>query len=148
MPRGPTGMGAVRGAAGVAAVLAAPWLFRALAVVEGPPAPAAANLRGIAADFGVGLLLLSFLWLLARWAHWLGVLLVGLLALGYYANYETIIALGTVASSLDLTFLADPTFLRGSAFALAQPVALAAGLIAGCATPRDSADLLLFPNMW
>ena len=133
MPRGPTGMGAVRGAAGVAAVLAAPWLFRALAVFEGPTAPAAANLRGIAADFGVGLLLLSFLWLLARWAHWLGVLLVGLLALGYYANYETITALGTVASSLDLTFLADPTFLRGSAFALAQPVALAAGLIASLA---------------
>lgn len=130
MARAATGVGVVRG---VAAVLAAPWLFRALAVFEAPTAPTTANLRGIAADLAVGMALLAGLWFLARWARWLGVLLVGLLALGYYANYETITGLGTVASTLDLAFLADPTFLRGSAFALAHPLALAAVLIASLA---------------
>jgi len=118
-----------RPSAAVAAVVLAPWALRALALRDEGLALTAGDLRGFGADLAVGLLVLAALWPLARIARWLAVTLVGALAVAYYANYETIGALGSVASPLDARFLADPVFLGGSALALASPGALAVILL-------------------
>ncbi|MEE2679825.1 MAG: LTA synthase family protein [Myxococcota bacterium] len=115
--------------AGIASVVAAPWGLRALALLEEGLPLTTADLRGFGEDLAVGLLLLGVLWPLARFSRWLSVAIVGILTLGYYANYETILALGSVASPLDAGFLVDPVFFGGSALALASPVALAALLL-------------------
>jgi len=120
-------------ATAVAALLLAPWLFRTLTLLESTAGSEAADMRGFVADAAVGLALLALLWILARWARWLAVFVVGVLAVGYYANYETITALGSIVSPLDLKFLTDPTFVRGSALAISHPVLLAFGLSASLA---------------
>ena len=96
-----------RPSAAVAAVVLAPWALRALALRDEGLALTAGDLRGFGADLAVGLLVLAALWPLARIARWLAVTLVGALAVAYYANYETIGALGSVASPLDARFLAS-----------------------------------------
>jgi len=106
----------------ISALLLGPWLFRTIALMESPRGAQWNDLRGFTADAATALLALGLLWLLSRWARWLGALLVGVLTLGYYANYETITGLGTIASPLDLKFLFDPTFFGGSALALVHPV--------------------------
>ncbi|MGI9590746.1 MAG: LTA synthase family protein, partial [Myxococcota bacterium] len=57
-------------------------------------------------------------------------LLAGLLALAYYGNHETVLALGAIASPLDSGFLLDPTFVSGSLLAVAEPAWLL-GLVLG-----------------
>lgn len=125
--------GSARTALAVLALLLAPWLFRGLAVGESPLWTPAANGRGFAADAAVSLAVLGLLWALARIARWLAVGLVGVLAVGYYANYETVTALGSIASPLDLKFFGDPTFVRGSATVLAHPFVLVLGVLASSA---------------
>jgi arylsulfatase A-like enzyme len=120
----------IRGAVAFAALVAAPWICRGLTLMEEGVAPAAADLRGLAADAGVALLLLAPLWLLARAARWLPSLLAGLLALAYYGNHEAVLALGAVASPMDAAFLVDPTFVSGSLLAVGRPVVLI-GLVGG-----------------
>ncbi len=122
MARGSGGMGALRGAVAGLALVLAPWFWRTAAILEGAQAFSWGDLRGYFADAAVSLVLLVFLMGIARFARWLAVLLAGLLAVGYGANYETIVALGTVASPLDLGFLADPTFVSGSALEVRHPL--------------------------
>ncbi len=112
------------------ALVAAPWICRGLTLAEEGVAWAGADLRGFAADAGVALLLLALLWPMARVARSLCALVVGVLALAYYGNYETVLALGSVASPMDAAFLVDPTFVSGSLQALRRPAALL-GLVAG-----------------
>ncbi len=119
-----------RRAASVVAVLLAPWAYRALAMADVPHVTGLADLRGFVSDAAIGALTLGVLLPMARISRWLAAVCVGLLALGYYANYETIHALGMIASPLDLKYFDDPTFVRGSALALAHPLALAAGVLA------------------
>jgi len=114
---------------GVLAVVLAPWAFRCLALWDEGLAPTAADARGALADLSVGLLLLALFWPLARFARWLAALMIAVLAVGYYANFETIVALGTVASPLDVVFLTDPTFFQGSALAVVHPLLLAAVVV-------------------
>jgi len=140
-----------RGFAALAALLLAPWLFRALALLESARGPALGDLRGFLADVAVSLAILAPVCLLSRWIRWLGILLVGVLAAAYYANYETITALGAIASPLDLKFMADPTFVQGSAFALAHTAVLVVAVVAslglawiGLGRARASDVLLAF----
>jgi phosphoglycerol transferase MdoB-like AlkP superfamily enzyme len=112
--------------AGVLAVVLAPWAFRCLALWDEGLLPTAADAHGALADLSVGFLLLALLWPLARVARWLAALTIAVLAVGYYANFETILALATVASPFDVAFLTDPTFFQGSALAVAHPLLLAA----------------------
>ncbi|MBW2269972.1 MAG: LTA synthase family protein [Deltaproteobacteria bacterium] len=121
MGHGPSESGALRATAAFGSCLLAPWAFRALAIFDSPAAPAAANLRGFCADAALALLALGCLWPLARLARGLPVVVIGVLVIGYYANYETVTTLGTLASPLDLEFFSDPTFVRGSALAAARP---------------------------
>jgi hypothetical protein len=118
-------VGALRTAASLGAVLLAPWLCRLVSLTDHRQGLALADWRGFAADAGAALVCLALLWG-AAWL-WRGLAIAGAVALslGYYANSETIEALGTVASPLDVSFLADPTFVGGSALAVAHPLVLA-----------------------
>lgn len=127
MARGSGGMGPLRGAVAGFALVLAPWFWRTAAIVDGGQAFSLGELRGYFADAAISLVLLALLMGIARVARWLAVLLAGLVAVGYGANYETIVALGTIASPLDLGFLADPTFVSGSALEVRHPV-LAVGV--------------------
>jgi len=120
----------IRATLALSALLLGPWLFRAIALFESPRAVQWNDLRGFTADAAVALVALGFLWPLSRWGRWLGTLGVAVLTIGYYANYETITALGTIASPLDLKFLVDPTFLGGSALALVHPIICALTVVA------------------
>ncbi|MBW2267865.1 MAG: LTA synthase family protein [Deltaproteobacteria bacterium] len=125
----PARSGALRIAAALGAVLLAPWACRLLSLLDQRQGISAADWRGFAADAGAALLCLALVWLLAALSRWLAVASAVLLALAYYANSETIAALGTVASPLDLSFFADPTFVGGSVLALSHPLVLAALLV-------------------
>jgi arylsulfatase A-like enzyme len=126
-------MGRWRFALALLSLALAPWAFRVVALVEESRGLGVADARGFMADLVVALLLLALLWPLARVARWLAALAIAVLALGYYANYETIAALGSVASPLDLGFLADPTFVRGSALAIRHPGPLLVVVLASLA---------------
>jgi len=123
-------VGPLRGGLAGLAVVLAPWFWRTMAIAEGSRAFSAGDLRGYAADAAVALAVLGLLLGLACVARWLAVLFAGLLVVGYGANYETIAALGTVASPLDLGFLVDPTFVAGSALELRHPVLLVGVVLA------------------
>lgn len=118
-----------RVAAALAAALLAPWAFRALSLSALEEGAVLGDARGFAADAGVALIVLGVCWLVARASRWLALALLLLLSIGYYANTETIAALGTVASPLDLAFLTDPTFVGGSGVAIGHPWILAAVLV-------------------
>ena len=105
-------------------MLAAPFAVR-LALIYEAQGAGAADLRGFASDAGSAALVLALLIPLARLPRWAGLAVVLLWSLAQYANYETVTALGSIASVLDAYFLADPTFLRGSALAFAHPLLLA-----------------------
>lgn len=123
--------GGVRFAAILASLLIAPWAFRELLLVEEVGAvPAATDLRGFVSDLGVSSLLAVFAILLGRVARPLGVFVVIVAVLAAYINYETVVALGSVASLLDAGFLGDQTFLRGSVAAISHPVFLGAVTLA------------------
>ncbi len=109
-------------AAVLAALLLAPWTFRVLLLTgEIGGVPAAIDLRGFVSDLAVALLFASVVVALGCVARLLGALLVAAFTLLHYANYETVVALGAVASLLDVRFLADQTFLRGSVAAVSHP---------------------------
>lgn len=127
---GRTGRGIAARAAAAAAVLLAPWAYRALSIATSPPGPPGSNLRGFVADGAIALLTLALLIPVARLSRWLAAFCLTVLALGYYANFETVHALGMIASPLDLQYFDDATFVRGSALAVAYPAALFAGLVA------------------
>lgn len=142
-------LAALRTAAALGAVLLAPWLARVVSLMDQRQGASAADWRGFAADAGAALICLAMFWALAWLSRWLAVVCATALALGYYANSETIAALGTVASPLDLSFLADPTFVGGSALAVSHPLLLAS-LVIGTASlgawgflRRPAGDLLL-----
>lgn len=122
--------GALRAVAALAAALAVPWALRALAVHEAGRGLGLPDLRGFAADLATSLVVVAVLWPLARVARWLAAALLAGLAVVYYANYETIAALGAVVSPLDLGFLGAPTFVLGSALALRHPLVLAIAVLA------------------
>lgn len=122
----------VRRCAALASLLLAPWALRALLLAETGDAPAGADLHGFAADAGVAAVGLVLLLALARASRAAAVVAALLLAALQVANYETVLALGAVASLGDAAYLSDATFLRGSAAALTHPV-LVTVLMAGVA---------------
>jgi hypothetical protein len=119
-----------RALAAYASLALAPCALRLAALVDAERAVSFADLRGLWADLGVSALVLAALAALGSRARWPAAVVAGLLAVGYYANFETILALGSMASALDLEFLGDKTFVWGSAAALSRPL-LAAALVAG-----------------
>jgi hypothetical protein len=113
-----------RYALALASVCAGPFAFRIAAICDRDGGLALQDLRGFLSDAAVALLALAILLALSLASRLLAVLLVSIWTLLQYANYETVRVLGSLASSLDLGFLANPTFLLGSATALSRPVLL------------------------
>ncbi|MEE2679457.1 MAG: LTA synthase family protein [Myxococcota bacterium] len=125
----------VRWLAAYAALVLVPWCLRGLLLFETGAGFSVADLRGFLADAAVAAVAWAVLGFLAGWSRFLAVAGALLLAAVATANYETILALGAVASLGDAAYLGDATFLSGSAAALTHPVLVAFGMagVAGLA---------------
>jgi arylsulfatase A-like enzyme len=117
----------------LASACAGPFAFRIASICDRAGGLALQDLRGFLSDAALALLALAILLLVSLASRLLAVLLVLIWTLLQYANYETVRVLGSLASSLDVGFLADPTFLLGSATAISRPVLLTGVLAASAA---------------
>jgi hypothetical protein len=89
-----------------------------------------ADLRGLLADAGISLLVAGLL-LGVGCASRLAAVLLGLLWTALqYANFEKVRVLGALASTRDIGFLGDATFVKGSALVLSHPALTGALLLA------------------
>ncbi|MBW2273408.1 MAG: LTA synthase family protein [Deltaproteobacteria bacterium] len=114
----------------LSALVLAPVVFRVVLIADRTPGIALADLRGLVSDLAVALVALALVLLAGRLSRGLAVLLVGFWSVSHYANLEVVRELGSLASLLDVEFLADGTFLAGSVAALAMPLLLAVVSIA------------------
>ncbi len=122
---GDPGPSRARTALAFASVVAAPLGFRIAAIADRGGGVALPDLRGVLADASTALLVLAAVVAVSRIARVAAVALVALWTLLQYANFETVRVLGSLASALDASYLADPTFLLGSALVVSRPVLLA-----------------------
>ena len=106
----------------VFAALAAPIGLRAILLVEHAMAPGAADLRGLLSDVSVALGVAAAVGLLARLRRWAGMGVLLLWALLCYGNYEYVLANGANMALRYAGYLADETFLLGSALAVTPPL--------------------------
>jgi hypothetical protein len=120
------GAGAPAITALIVAALLPPWLLRAPLVLYSGARPAAADLRGLLADAGIGLLVAALLLVVARRSRWVGLPLIALWSLLCYGNYEHVRVLGGNAALVYAEYLIDPTFLFGSALSASAPILLVA----------------------
>jgi len=118
------------------ALLFAPVVLRGVLLADLAPSASVQDLRGVLSDLAIALLLLPAVFAAGRLTRWIGVAIVAGWTLLQYANYETVVELGSLASALDLRFLGDSTFLLGSALEVARPVLLGALLVAGAVAVR------------
>lgn len=109
------------GAALLAVLASTPIALRVLLITDAGETATVVDLRGFLSDAAVALVVFALVLFVARIARVLGVALalawVGL----NFANAELIRVVGAPASLLDLRFLGDATFLRGSAVAISRP---------------------------
>ena len=109
----------------LAAVLAAPLALRAGLLVRDGITPGLIDLRGLTGDLAVGLAAAAGLGLLMRWSRIAVGSVLGVWTLLCYANYEHVVALDANAALAYAAYLADPTFLGGSA-AVSAPLGMLA----------------------
>jgi hypothetical protein len=119
------GFSRARTALAFASVVAAPLGFRIAAIADRDAGVALPDLRGVLADASTALLVFAAVVAVSRIARVAAVVLVALWTLLQYANFETVRVLGSLASALDAPYLADPTFLLGSALVVSRPALLA-----------------------
>lgn len=112
----------------VVAALLPPWLLRGALIGSSGGQPNRADLRGVLADAGVGLLLAALLLVLARRGRRMGLALIVVWSLLCYGNYEHVRVLGGNAALLYAEYLIDPTFLFGSVLIASAPLLLAAAI--------------------
>ena len=110
-----------------------PLVFRVLLVQERTAGFALQDLRGLLSDVAISLLVLAVLVLLGRRLRILAAPLLVVWCIAQYANYEIVSALGSLASVSDVGFLADSTFLVGSALVVSRPITLALLVVASLA---------------
>ena len=122
---GDPGPSRARTALAFASVVAAPLGFRIASIADRSGGVALPDLRGVVADASTALLVLAAVVAVSRIARVAAVALVALWTLLQYANFETVRVLGSLASALDAGYLADPTFLFGSALVVSRPILLA-----------------------
>jgi len=131
----------------LAALLIPPLTVRSTLLVEGGFAPALPDALGLLSDLAVALLAFSLVRVVARGQRATAVALVALWALLQYAGYEHVRELGAGLQFEYAAYLADPTFLAGSALApgrpgllialvLGAPLLAAVALRGGAAAPR------------
>jgi len=119
----------------VAAIFLSPLVARAMLLIELNLRFRAGDLRGLALDLVVSLLVATavlFLLRCKRWGRPAATVLVVLWCLINFANYEHIRELGSMARLTYAGYLADPTFLFGSGLAFSHPVILFVVVIVSC----------------
>jgi len=120
----------------VGAVLLSPLVVRALLITEHDIRVRAGDLRGLALDVAVSLLVaiaVLFVLRIERWGRPAAMVLVALWCLINFGNYEHIRELGSMARLTYAGYLADPTFLLGSGLAFSHPIVFLLVVIVSCA---------------
>lgn len=112
--------------------LLAPIATRLALMIETGVGLSGPDLRGFFSDLVVSLFFIGALLLACRWTRWLGTVLVILWCVLYYGNYEHVTVLGSPAGLAHAGYLADETFLKGSALVPTHPLLLAGILCASC----------------
>ncbi len=107
-----------------ASAVIAPVAFRVAALSDRGSGVALVDLRGFWSDAMVALLVLALAVLASRASRLAALALVLIWTALQYANYESLRVLGSLISVRDASYLADPTFLRGSALVVSRPALL------------------------
>jgi len=118
-----------RGAGLLATLLATPVVLRVLWIAEAGDALALTDLRGFVSDAAVALVCFAMVAVVARVSRLLAAgIAIAWVALSF-ANDEWVRVMGAPASSLDLGYLGDITFVGGSAVAISHPWLLVVALL-------------------
>jgi arylsulfatase A-like enzyme len=112
--------------------LLAPLATRLALMIEREVGFSGPDLRGFFSDLVVSLFFFAALLLACRWRRWLGMVLVILWCVLNYGNYEHVTVLGSPAGLAHAGYLADETFLKGSALVPTHPLLLAGILCVSC----------------
>ena len=118
------------------AVLLSPLVVRVLLITEYNLRVRAGDLRGLALDVAVSLLVaiaILFVLRFRRWGRPAAMVLGALWCLINFANYEHIRELGSMARLTYAGNILDPTFLLGSGLAFSHPMVLLLVVIVSCA---------------
>jgi hypothetical protein len=145
MNQSSTAPSAGREATLIAALALPAMLLRAAQILEQDAGPALSDLRGFAADATTGALAALIVCLLASVRRWLGITFGIAWVLAAHANYEHVLALGSMTNLEHAGYLADSTFFFGSALSPTRPGLLAAALGVGVvlllvAAPRHASS--------
>lgn len=135
----------------VAVVFLSPLVTRVMLLIEHDLGFRAGDLRGLALDLAVSLLVATaalFLLRCKRWGRPAATVLVALWCLVNFANYEYIRELGSMARLTYAGYLADPTFLFGSGLAFSHPVILFLVVIVSCLVVWMSQQSLRSGRLW
>jgi hypothetical protein len=124
-----THVGLARPALLVLAALAAPIGLRAILLLENAMVPGVGDLRGLLSDVSVALGVAVAVGLLARMHAFVGAALLLIWVLLCYGNYEHVLANGANMALRYAGYLADETFLWGSALAVTRPSLLVGVLV-------------------
>jgi len=120
----------------VAAVLLSPLVVRAMLLGEHRLRFRAGDLRGLASDMAVSLLVAIAILFILRFKSWgrpASTALVALWCIINFANYEHIRELGSMARLTYAGNITDPTFLLGSGLAFSHPIIWFLVLMVSCA---------------
>jgi len=115
----------------IAALAMPAMLLRAAQILEQDAGPALSDLRGFTADATTGALAALVVCALASVRRWLGITFGVAWVLAAHANYEHILALGSMTNLEHAGYLANSTFFFGTALAPTRPGLLGAALAMG-----------------
>ena len=135
----------------VVAVFLSPLVTRVMLLIEHDLGFRAGDLRGLALDLAVSLLVATaalFLLRCKRWGRPAATVPVALWCLINFANYEYIRELGSMARLTYAGYLADPTFLFGSGLAFSHPVILFLVVTVSCVVVWVSPQSLRSRKIW
>ena len=135
----------------VGAVLLSPLVVRIMLTIEHDIRVRAGDLRGLALDVAVSLLVaiaVLFVLRIERWGRPAAMVLVALWCLINFGNYEHIRELGSMARLTYAGYLADPTFLLGSGLAFSHPVVFLLVVIVSCAVVWLSPQVPRLERFW
>ena len=133
------------------AVLLAPLVGRTMLITEHNLIVRAGDIRGLALDVAVSLLVaivILFVLRFDRWGRPAATALVALWCIINFANYEHIRELGSMARLTYAGNIADPTFLFGSGLAFSHPMVLLLVVIVSCAVVWVSPQRPRLERFW
>jgi len=133
------------------AVLLSPLVVRVLLITEYHLRVRAGDLRGLALDLAVSLLVaiaILFVLRFERWGRPVAMAFVALWCIINFANFEHIRELGSMARLTYAGNLIDPTFLLGSGLALSHPMIFLLVVIVSLAVVWTAPQCPRFERFW